>query len=127
MKSATLSPGISVILPVFNETSNLFNLCDEIVSAMESAATAYEVIFVDDGSTDNSWDQLEELAKKYPNVRAIQLARNYGQTTAMLAGSDNARYTCVVVLDADGQMTLRIYQNYMQSCLKGMNWYLDGV
>lgn len=103
MDIAKFSPGISVILPVFNETSNLFKLCDEIVSAMESAPIDYEVIFVDDGSTDNSWDQLEELTKKHSKIRAIQLTRNYGQTTAMLAGFDNATLSCVVVLDADGQ------------------------
>jgi len=101
-KKAT-TPEISVFLPVFNEEDNIellnLNLTDEITKLGRS----YEVIYVDDGSTDDSLAKLREIAAGDQHVRVISFRRNYGQTAAMSAGIDHARGSILIPMDADLQ------------------------
>lgn len=90
--------GISIIIPVKDEANSVEKLYTEIVEAVR-LVSIFEIIFVDDGSTDNTVSVLKTL----PSIRIIQLARNYGQTAAMRAGIENARYEYVTFLDGDGQ------------------------
>jgi len=95
--------GISVVVPVFNERENLEPLQSRITEALGRLGIMYEVIYVDDGSTDGSWDTLTRLAGADRRVRLIRLRKNFGQTPALSAGLACARQPIVVTLDADGQ------------------------
>ena len=84
---------ISVIVPLLNEEKNLKILFGKIHSALSKQAWDYEIIFINDGSTDDSISVLDSLEKDYPDiVKSIHLLRNYGQTAAMSAGIDESKY-----------------------------------
>ena len=85
--SKTASLEISVFLPVFNEEDNIERLNIRLTDALERLGRSYEVIYVDDGSTDRSLAKLRESAMRDSRVRVISLRRNFGQTAAMSAGS----------------------------------------
>jgi glycosyltransferase involved in cell wall biosynthesis len=94
---------ISVIIPVFNERDNLGPLYYELVSVLEGMEKKFEIIFVDDGSSDGSSEVLEQLARQDARVRLIVFRRNYGQSAALQAGIDHAAGEIIVTLDADLQ------------------------
>jgi glycosyltransferase involved in cell wall biosynthesis len=96
-------PELSVFLPVFNEEENIDLLFDKLSASLGGLGRAYEVIFVDDGSTDTSLAKLREIASRDERVRVIALRRNYGQTAAMSAGIDHARGQILIPMDADLQ------------------------
>jgi glycosyltransferase involved in cell wall biosynthesis len=100
-KPATLE--ISVFLPVFNEEDNIEGLNIRLADALEKLDRSYEVIYVDDGSTDRSLIKLREAAMRDPRVRVISFRRNFGQTAAMSAGIDHARGEILIPMDADLQ------------------------
>ena len=91
------------MIPLFNEVDNLRPLCSEIAAALTPLAVDYELIFVDDGSSDGSFDLLSDLHAADSRVGAIRFRRNYGQTAAFAAGFDAARGDVIVTMDADRQ------------------------
>ncbi len=97
------APGISVVIPLYNEVLNVEDLCRELKSALDPLARAYEVILVDDGSKDGTGARALELAKTDPTLRVLRLRRNFGQTAAFSAGFDHARGRVVVTSDGDLQ------------------------
>ena len=99
----TASPVLlSVVVPLRDEAPNLRALYDEIAVVFRDV-DEWEVVLVDDGSTDGSPDVLRELAREDPRVRVVTLARNYGQSTALVAGAEAARGEWIGTLDADCQ------------------------
>ncbi len=94
---------ISAVIPVFNERESLVPLHAEIVETAKRANLDLEVVFVDDGSSDGSWDVIAELARSYPNVHGIRFRRNFGKAAALVAGFDAARGDVILTLDADLQ------------------------
>ena len=96
-------PEISLVIPVYNEEENLPVLAAEIRAALEPLGLAYEVIYVDDGSTDGSPRVLAGLAREDPRTRIVRQRRNSGQSAAFDAGFRHARGGIVVTLDADLQ------------------------
>lgn len=96
-------PELSLFLPVFDEEENLRPLHAKIQEALDALGKTAEVIYVDDGSTDNSLKILREIAAEDKRVRVISLRRNYGQTAAMSAGIDAARGQILIPMDADLQ------------------------
>jgi glycosyltransferase involved in cell wall biosynthesis len=94
---------LSVILPVFDERDNLRLLYEELAETLEALARSYEILFVDDGSTDGSREVLAEIESHDKLVRIIELRRNFGQTAALAAGFDSAVGNIVITMDADGQ------------------------
>jgi len=92
---------ISIIIPIFNEEANIEKLCHNIIEAMETIN--YEVILIDDGSTDNSENILKIVTKKYNAFKLLSLKRNYGQTAAMQAGFDHAQGEIIIPMDGDLQ------------------------
>jgi len=99
-----LSPiRISTVIPVYNEEENIIPLYEELNSVLSQIGDSYEMIFVDDGSTDGSYSQLKTLHQSDQNIRVIRFRRNFGQTSAFAAGFNYARGELIVTLDADGQ------------------------
>ncbi len=94
---------ISVIVPIFNEEQNIFNLYGRLEKVLDKNGQSYEVLFIDDGSTDGSWEQMNEIHRKNNRFRIIKLRRNFGQTAAMSAGFDHCRGEVAITLDADLQ------------------------
>jgi glycosyltransferase involved in cell wall biosynthesis len=94
---------LSVVIPVYNERESLGNLLREVEHACADTGRRWEVIFVDDGSTDGSTEVLEKLARERRTVRLVQLRRNFGKSSALRAGFDETQGTVVVTLDGDGQ------------------------
>ena len=94
---------ISVIVPLFNEAESLPELYAWIQRVMNENKFSYEVIFINDGSTDNSWQVIQDLKSKSENVRAIRFRRNYGKSPALFCGFDRAEGNVVITMDADLQ------------------------
>ena len=97
------APDVSIVVPIYNEVENLPDLVARIGQAMAGQALSWELLAVDDGSTDGSRAKLRELADATPWLRPVFLARNYGQSSALQAGFDRVRGRYVVTLDADLQ------------------------
>jgi glycosyltransferase involved in cell wall biosynthesis len=96
-------PELSIFLPVYNEEANIAPLHAKLTDALSGVGRSYEILYVDDGSTDASMARLRELALLDERVRVIALRRNYGQTAAMSAGIDHARGDVLIPMDADLQ------------------------
>jgi glycosyltransferase involved in cell wall biosynthesis len=94
---------VSVFLPVYNEQDNIEQLNLKLTDALERLGRSYEVIYIDDGSTDQSLAKLRKIAALDARVRVVSLRRNYGQTAAMSAGIDHARGQILIPMDADLQ------------------------
>ncbi|MSQ26752.1 MAG: glycosyltransferase [Dehalococcoidia bacterium] len=93
----------SLIIPVYNEAGNVIPLYDAIVPVMEQLGDSFEVVFVDDGSRDDSFAELATVAARDSRVRVVQFRRNFGQTPAIAAGIDYSRGEVLIFLDADLQ------------------------
>jgi glycosyltransferase involved in cell wall biosynthesis len=98
-----MQPQLSVVAPLYNESQNVQPLVDWILEALGAYPETYEVILVDDGSRDDTWDRIAQAAVAHPGVHGLRLGRNVGQTAAMMAGFDHARGRVVVSLDGDLQ------------------------
>ncbi|EPR69035.1 glycosyltransferase family 2 protein [Cyclobacterium qasimii] len=96
-------PQISIIIPVYEEEESLPELQAWIVKVMETKGLSYEVIYVDDGSKDNSWQVIKDLSLRDANVKAIRFIRNYGKSAALNVGFSKAAGEVVVTMDADLQ------------------------
>jgi glycosyltransferase involved in cell wall biosynthesis len=94
---------LSIVIPLLNEAESLQELHDWIVSVMEREGYSYEILFIDDGSTDGSWKMLESLAARNPNVKALHFHTNYGKSQALHAGFARAQGDVVITMDADLQ------------------------
>ena len=94
---------ISIVLPVFCEAENIGALLADIREKVTWLGIEYELILVDDGSTDSSWSKIESLQEEFPTLRAARLSRNFGKDLALCAGLEMARGDAVIVMDADGQ------------------------
>ena len=94
---------ISIVIPVFNESENLRPLQEELASVLDGMGIGHEIIYVDDGSKDDSLQVLEALAAENPRVKVIAFRRNFGQTAAMTAGIDHAQGQVIFTIDADLQ------------------------
>jgi glycosyltransferase involved in cell wall biosynthesis len=103
MKHETLNPYLSIVIPLFNEEESVVPLVEKVTSILNDGKIYYELILVDDGSTDRTWQKLKHLKNQYPQIVGIKFRRNFGQTAAMVAGFDNARGKFIVTMDGDLQ------------------------
>ncbi len=94
---------LSIIVPLLNEVESLDDLTDWIARIMQSNQFSYEIIFIDDGSRDGSWDKIESLSNKYPEVKGIRFMRNYGKSAALNEGFQACAGDVVITMDADLQ------------------------
>lgn len=107
----------SIIIPIYNEADNIVPLIEELEWVMQAYANKWEIIFVDDGSTDASLRILQKLIPTKPHLRCLQLKQNYGQTSAFAAGVKAAKGTWVISLDGDGQNDPRDIPLLIETCL----------
>jgi glycosyltransferase involved in cell wall biosynthesis len=94
---------LSIIIPVFNEEENIPHLLKGLKTALAGIKTDYEVIFIDDGSTDNTLNVLKDIHKEGNNIKIIELRRNFGQTAAISAGFDYSQGDVIITMDGDLQ------------------------
>jgi len=94
---------ISIVLPVYNEEENLKELHSNLTDALKKLGCEYEIIAVDDGSTDSSFKVLKELSQSDPRLKAIKFRRNFGQTAALSAGFHHAKGDVIITMDSDLQ------------------------
>ncbi len=94
---------LSVVIPLLNEQESLNELYDWIAKVMHSHSFSYEIIFIDDGSTDRSWDTIQELSQKGNHVKGIRFLKNFGKSQALHAGFIEAQGDVVITMDADLQ------------------------
>ena len=94
---------ISIVIPLLNEEESILSLNSWIFKVLKTDSFSFEVIYIDDGSTDGSWNAIESLSKKNQNVRGIRFAKNFGKSQALHAGFKSAKGKYVVTLDADLQ------------------------
>ncbi len=94
---------ISVVVPFLNERENLRQVHEEVCAALDPTGKSFEIVFVDDGSTDGSSALIRELAEKDERVKLVQFTRNFGQTAAMAAGFKHAQGRIYIAMDADNQ------------------------
>src|SRR3954471_9749106 len=96
-------PLISVIIPVYNEAVGIRALLTSVSAELDNAGCRHELIVIDDGSTDHTWQTLSEAAGPVPQLRGFRLSRNFGKELALCAGLERARGDAVIVMDGDGQ------------------------
>jgi len=94
---------LSIVIPLLNEVQSIPELQEWIERVMESTALTYEVIYIDDGSTDGSWDVLSSLSRKRDNLTVLKFLSNYGKSQALHAGFNRAKGNVVITMDADLQ------------------------
>lgn len=99
----TKDANISVVIPAYNEENNLQELSSQLIKILENTGKVFEIIFVDDGSTDRSFGVLRQLNHQDQRIKSLKLSRNFGQQLAILAGIDCAKGDAVLTMDADLQ------------------------
>ena len=109
-----MTPDLSVVIPIRNESPNIRPLYDELMTALAATGRRFEVIIIDDGSTDDSFAQLAALQAADPRLRVIQFRKNFGQTAGFAAGFAHARGRLVVTSDGDLQNDPRDIEGMVQ-------------
>lgn len=96
-------PSISVVIPLYNEASHLSSLLSDLKAALNETGCRFEIILVDDGSLDDTWQTIGAQAQSFPSLRAVRLSRNFGKELALCAGLERTGGDAVIVMDGDGQ------------------------
>ncbi len=112
---------LSVVIPVYNEEESLRQLHRELTQVAGEQEYELDIILVDDGSTDSSWQRITELANDDPHVRGIRFRKNFGKAAALSAGFDAARGDSVVTLDADLQDDPREIPRFLAKMKEGFD------
>jgi dolichol-phosphate mannosyltransferase len=115
-------PEISVVLPIYNEEAVILELYKRLEDVLPKGFQFYEVIFVDDGSTDNSLSIIKEICKQNLSYHYIHFSRNFGHQKALLAGIRNASGDCVVIMDSDLQDPPEFIPVLYQKLKQGYEW-----
>lgn len=119
----------SIIIPIYNESENIFPLYNEIYSEISKNFSKhnYEIIFVNDWSTDNSWDEICNIQKNNKNIIAINLQRNYGQSTALQVWFENCSWDLIITIDGDWQNDSKdikkLYNKMQEEDLDVITWW----
>ncbi len=94
---------VSIVMPVYREAAHIGEVLNDVRTALVEAGVQFELVLIDDGSPDDTWNTLTEQSKEFPMMRAARLSRNFGKEHALCAGLEMARGDAVIVMDADGQ------------------------
>lgn len=101
--AVSVSPYLCVVVPLYNEEGCLENLVGQILQELKGLSCSFEILFVDDGSQDRTFETAAKLAQRFPALRVVKFRKNYGQTAAMAAGFEHARGEVIVTMDGDLQ------------------------
>jgi glycosyltransferase involved in cell wall biosynthesis len=115
------APYVSLVIPCYNEEESIDELVTEVVSVLDDNHLDGEVVLVDDGSSDRTWEKLAGWAEKEPRLKLVRFRRNFGQTAAMVAGLDHARGEIIVPLDADLQNDPRSIPALLEKIKEGFD------
>lgn len=110
--------GLSIIIPVYNDEAVLPELFKRLLPALEKITNRYEVILVDDGSSDSSYQVMRELKQLYDRLVLIRLTRNFGQSNAITAGLDNAQHEYIAIMDSDLQDPPEFLSTLLTACIE---------
>lgn len=121
MNTTQIAPSISVVVPVYNSVATLEPLCKRVHEALNSCTAQYEIVFVNDGSSAQSWPEIVRLAAAYPFVRGIDLMRNFGQHNALLCGIRHAKYGLIATIDDDLQNPPEEIPTLLEELRKGFD------
>jgi polyisoprenyl-phosphate glycosyltransferase len=113
------TPELSVVVPVFNESANIEPLCDRLVPILERVAASWEVVFVNDGSEDDTLSAIRARNAAEPRIGAVSFSRNFGKEVAIAAGLDHARGRAVVIMDADLQHPPEVIERFVARWREG--------
>ena len=113
------TPELSVVVPVYNESANIEPLCDRLVPILERVAASWEVVFVDDGSEDDTLLAIRARNAAEPRIGAVSFSRNFGKEVAIAAGLDHARGRAVVIMDADLQHPPEVIERFVARWREG--------
>lgn len=114
-----VNPELSVIVPAFNEGPNVDELVARLVPVLEGLVSSFEILFVDDGSTDDTPERLRRLSETEPRLRAIRFSRNFGKEIGLAAGLDHVRGAAVAIIDADLQHPPEILADFIARWREG--------
>lgn len=106
---------LSLVIPVFREGRNLLGVLQAVRASLDPCNLPYELVLVDDGSSDDTWNVITAEAKLFPSIRAFRLSRNFGKEAALCAGLERARGDAVILMDADGQHPPSLLPNMVQT------------
>lgn len=112
-------PLLSLVVPCYAEALNVKALHNSFIQVLSKAKIDYEVIYVDDGSPDNTLEELQILAEKYKNIQVIELSRNFGKEAATSAGIHAAKGDAVITIDADGQHPVELLPDFINKWRNG--------
>lgn len=112
-------PFLSVVIPVFNESANIDWITPELIQYLEEHEWSHEVIYIDDGSDDDSGERIRALMEKYPQIRYLAFSRNFGKEAATTAGIHAARGKAVITFDADGQFPYHMIERFVGAWADG--------
>ena len=110
---------LSVIIPIFNELNNINTLAEQIKAELNDIAEEYEIIYINDGSSDGSDTKLNELSDVDKRVKVIHFRRNYGQTAAIMAGIDASAGSIIITIDGDLQNDPKDIENLLNKLEEG--------
>ncbi len=113
------SPKLSVIIPVHNESANIAPLCERLLPVLNRITSIWEVVFVDDGSQDDTLDIIKDFSRREPRIGAVSFSRNFGKEIAIAAGLDHARGDAVVIMDADLQHPPEMVETFVERWQEG--------
>ncbi len=115
------SPTLSLVLPVYREGKHLAGVLTAIQAQLDATGETYELVIVDDGSPDNSWDVIASFAGREPRARGLRLSRNFGKESALCAGIEAARGSAIIIMDADLQHPPELIPEMVR------RWRSDGI
>ena len=110
---------ISVVLPSYNEEENIDRAAEHIGKVLQAEGMDFELIFVNDGSSDNTWGKITALAAKNPRIVGVNFSRNFGKESAIMAGLAQAKGDCVAVMDCDLHAGRKAMRSWRESSAAG--------
>lgn len=113
------TPLISVVLPCHNEQDNISPIVDALVTILQSLGDSYEILLVDDGSSDDTWSHMKAAARNYSDVIGIKLSRNFGHQPALLAGLSRAQGQAIISMDSDLQHPPHVIEQLITEWKRG--------
>ena len=114
-----MKPEASIIIPLYNEGANISRLLEKLCTVLEQENILFEILLIDDGSRDGTFEKIQEAAKADPRIRGIQFRRNHGQTAALMAGFDHAQGDICITMDGDLQHDPKYIPDLLEAMYQG--------